>query len=116
MLIRPPAALHDQLNRLFDLALIGIALQNHRDWNAVSAEYKLSPLGIRKPAQCFVYFFHQRLQIKFVIIEGSNAMHRNVILEPVAPLVEAAARSSAGIVGIHRKQDNLMALRSSQLL
>src|SRR5579864_6054268 len=45
MMIAPSAALHQQLNGLFDLALIGISLFDHRHWDAVGAENDFRALG-----------------------------------------------------------------------
>src|SRR5207245_11267431 len=57
--VGPSAALHKQLDALLDLALIGIALFDHRERNAVRAENDLRSLRRGKTGQRFLHFFHQ---------------------------------------------------------
>src|SRR5271167_1819907 len=75
--IRPSAALHEQLNRLFDLTLVRITLFDHRNGNAVRTENDLGPLRVGEPRQRLIYLLDQRLQVKLVTIEGFDATGRD---------------------------------------
>src|SRR5580700_8359961 len=107
--VGPSPALHEQFDSLFNLPLIRIALLDYRDWNAMRAENDLRPFRVGESCQCFVYLFDQRPQVKFVTIEGLDAVDCDVVLKQSPPLVQAAARRRAGIVRIKRKQYNLVA-------
>ena len=64
MAIAPSTSLHQQRDRFFDLALIGIALFDHGERNAVRTENDLRTGRIGESGEGFVYFFDQCLQVR----------------------------------------------------
>src|ERR1700722_3746175 len=111
VLIGPAPALHEEGDGFFDLALIRVALFDHSYGNAVRAENDLRTLRAIEPRQGFVHFLNQCLQIKFVTVEGIDAVDWNIAAKQAAPLVKAAAGGGARILRIKRKQHNLVAAR-----
>src|SRR4029077_14058163 len=110
------SALHHELNRFYNLTLIGIALRNHCEGHTMSAENQLRTRRVREAAQRFIYFLYQGFQIKIVTIERLNAMDRNVVAKLPSPLIQTAAGSGLGILWVQRKQDDLVAFCYPQLL
>ena len=78
--IAPSSAPHQQFDRLFYLALIGISPFNDRHRNAVRAEHDLRAIGFGKPGQRFINLLDQGVQIKRVVIERLDRMHRDVVI------------------------------------
>src|SRR5450755_1537409 len=119
--VAPSAAPHQQLHRLLNLQLVGIALVDHRLRNAVCAENDLGSLRICEPRQRLVNLFGESLQVEVMPVEIPNAMYgkragkKRIAAQQSVPFVQAAARGGARVLRIKRKQDHFIALRRAKL-
>src|SRR5215472_241509 len=81
MVILPIASVHQELNRFLDLLLVGVALFDNRDWDAMSAEHNLRTMRLGKTRKGLVDFFGDRIEIGVVRVEVLDVMHWNVVAE-----------------------------------
>src|SRR4051812_10066883 len=101
-MIPPPTAPHYQLNRFFNLPLVGITLLNHRYWDTVGAKHQLSSRRVRETGQSIFYLFSHSVYVEIVLIESLHAMNRHIIVIEPSPLIQTASSSRAGMLWIKR--------------
>lgn len=92
--ISPSAALRQQADGFFNLALVRIALVDNRHGHAVCAENNFRPLRSGEAREGLVDPFDHRIKIHRITIESLYAVNRQVILKEAIPLVQA--RSGGG--------------------
>ena len=95
MRVRPSAPAHEHFDGLFDLALIGIAVLDHGNWNAVRTEDDLGRSWIGEARQGLIDLFRERFKVKIVAIESLDDADRKIPAIEAVPLVEAAAGRGA---------------------